>query len=353
MKILIVPDSFKGTLSSKEVCACIEKGIKQVDKKCEIISLPFSDGGEGFSDCFKDICKGNTLYTKCHNIYNQLIDGYITVFDKTTVIECAVASGLLAKKNVMRATSYGTGELIRYAAEQGFTDIILGLGGSGCCDGGAGALTALGAAFYDENYKKMSFPTGGDLNYIFGAGFTNCVKGLHFTFACDVDNTYYGKNGAAYVFAPQKGANKTQVEELDEGLKRLSAFLPNDISDLKGGGAAGGICGGLYSVYGGEVKSGFDILSEYAGLEEKIKSADLIITGEGKTDEQTLMGKLPFKISELAKKHNKRSALISGVNEGIELCDINVSIVDGAITPEYAIEHAEELVIKKAKLLLQ
>lgn len=353
MKILIVPDSFKGTLSSKEVCDCIEKGIKEIHPDFEISSLPFSDGGEGFSDCFKNICKGNTLYTKCHNIYNQLIDGYITVFKNTAVIESAVASGLLPKKNIMGASSYGTGELIRYAAEQGFTDIILGLGGSGCCDGGAGALTALGATFYDENYKKMAFPTGGDLNYIFGAGFTKCVKDINFTFACDVDNTYYGKNGAAYVFAPQKGANKTQVEELDEGLKRLSAFLPSDISALKGGGAAGGICGGLYSVYGGEVKSGFDILAEYSDLEEKIKGADLIITGEGKTDEQTLMGKLPFKISELCKKHGKRSALISGINEEIDLCDINISIVDGEITPEYAIQNAEELLTKKAKLLLQ
>jgi len=350
MKILIVPDSFKGTLSSKEVCECIADGI---GSEHEITTLPFSDGGEGFSDCFKSICKGDYLYTKCHNIYNNLIEAKICTFNNTAVIECAQASGLQAKKNVMRASSYGTGELIKFASDKGFNNIILGLGGTGCCDGGMGALTALGAAFYDENYKKTAFPTGYDLNYIFGAGFTNIVKGLHFTFACDVENEYYGKNGAAYVFAPQKGASKTQVEELDEGLKRLNAFLPNDVSALKGGGAAGGICGGLYSVYGGEIKSGFDVLAEYSRLEKLIENANLIITGEGKTDSQTLMGKLPFKISALAKKHGKRCALISGINEGIELCDVNVSLVDDKITPEYAMENAKEILTKKAKLLLQ
>lgn len=353
MKILIVPDSFKGTLSSKEVCVCIENGIKSVNADITVESIPFSDGGEGFTECMMNICKGNILYTDCHNIFNRPIKALVLTFGSTAVIECASASGLLDRKDVMSASSYGTGELIKFAVNRGYKQIILGLGGTGCCDGGAGALSALGVNFYDENYSKISRPSGKDLNYIFGAGFSNCVKDISFTFACDVDSVYYGEKGAAYIFAPQKGANAQQVKELDEGLKRLNAFLPEDISALKGGGAAGGICGGLYSVYGGIIKPGFDILSEYARLEEKIAASDIIITGEGKTDSQTLSGKLPFRVAALAKKCGKRCYVISGVNEGIMLGDKCISLADGNITSEQAMKNAAEILTEKSKLLLQ
>ena len=253
----------------------------------------------------------------------------------------------------MSASSFGTGELIYSAVSQGFSNIILGLGGSGCCDGGAGALSALGAVFYDENYKKIAMPKGRDLNYIFGAGFTNIVKGINFTYACDVENTLFGKDGAAYVFAPQKGARKSDVEELDEGLKRLNAFLPKDVCDIKGGGAAGGISAGLYSVYGGEIKSGFDILSKYSKLEEKIKDCDLVVTGEGKSDEQTLMGKLPYKISLLAKKHGKKCVVISGSIEGVNFGDKMISLVDENTSAEEAMADAENILMKKAKYILK
>ena len=353
MKILICPDSFKGTLTSKEVCECIKKGIEAAGEKHEITALPFADGGEGFSECMKEICKGDTLYIDCHDIYNRPIKADYTVFNNTAVIECAKASGIQKRKAVMSASSYGTGEIIKNAVSRGITDIILGLGGSGCCDGGAGALSALGADFYDENYKKIEFVKGSDLNYIFGAGFRNIVKDINFTFACDVENTMFGESGAAYVFAPQKGANKTQVEELDEGLKRLNAFLPSDVSEIKGGGAAGGMCAGLYSVYGGEIKSGFDVLSEYSHLEEKIKDCDLVITGEGKTDSQTLMGKLPYKISLLAEKYGKRCVIISGIIEDVTLGDKMISLADGDISPRQAQENAAEILTQKAKFFLK
>lgn len=353
MKVLICPDSYKGTLSSKEVCACIEKGLLEYDGSLEITALPFADGGEGFAECIKEICKGDSLYTNVHDIYNRPIKADIVTFGNTAVIESAKASGLQARKNVMGASSYGTGELIKYAVSKGFRNIILALGGSGCCDGGAGALSALGADFYDENYNRIAHPKGRDLNYIFGAGFRNIVKDINFTYACDVENELFGKNGAAYVFAPQKGANKNNVEELDEGLKRLNAFLPNDVKTVKGGGAAGGICGGLYSVYGGEIKSGFDVLSEYSSLEEKIKECDIIITGEGKTDEQTLMGKLPYKISLLAKKYNKECIVISGTVENVKLGDKMFSLVDENTSIEEALSEPEKTLISKAKNILK
>ena len=353
MKILICPDSYKGTLTSAQVCDSIKNGIEALGDEHEIITLPFADGGEGFTECMSNICNGNILYTNCHDIFSRPIKAEYLTFGDTAVIECAASCALQKRKDVMSASSFGVGEMIKSAVSKGFSNIILALGGSGCCDGGAGALSALGADFYDENYTRIAVPKGRDLNYIFGAGFRNIVKDINFTYACDVENTLFGKNGAAYVFAPQKGANEKQVEELDEGLKRLNAFLPRDVSKVEGGGAAGGICAGLYSVYGGRILSGFDVLSSYANLEEKIKNSDLIITGEGKTDKQTLMGKLPYRIALLAKKHNKKCAVISGVIEGVSLGDRMVSLVDGEITSEEAQKNAAEILQRKAKFILQ
>ena len=272
MNILIVPDSFKGSLSSKEVCKSIKSGIESVENH-NITCLPFADGGEGFGECLSSFCNGEILYTRCSDIYSRGMKGHIYTYGNTAIIESATASGLQKKKDVMNATSYGTGELIKFAVSKGFGNIILGLGGSGCCDGGAGALSALGAVFRDIEGYEIDYPTGKDLNNIYGAGFTNIVKGINFTYACDVDNAFFGKKGAAYVFAKQKGANDEQIKELDDGLKMLNAFLPRDIREVKGAGAAGGICGGLYSVYGGEIKSGFDILCEASSLEKKIKES--------------------------------------------------------------------------------
>lgn len=350
MNILIAPDSFKGSLTSEEVCSIIASSLYDGN---DITAIPLSDGGEGFAECMQNLCKGTILYTKCRNIYNQVIDGFIVASGDTAIIDVATASGLLKRKNVMQASSYGTGELIRFAAENGFKHIILGLGGSGCCDGGMGCLAALGAKFYNENQNVIEHPKANDLNYIFGADFRSVVKDIDFTFACDVENEYFGQNGAAYVFAPQKGARKTDVQELDDGLKRLNAFFKKDISKIKGGGAAGGICGGLYAVYGGTIKSGFDIISEACELEEKIKNADLVITGEGKTDKQTLMGKLPYKICKLAQKHGKKCVVISGSIDDVALGDKMISLVDDTVDTDTAINNAKEILAEKAKLILQ
>lgn len=353
MKVLIVPDSFKGTLTSNEVCECIKNGILQENKNIEIECLPFSDGGDGFSECMADICKANELYKKANNIYYQLLDASIYTFQDTAIIDTSTASGLQKRKMVMQASSYGTGELIKYAKDNGFSNIILGLGGTGCCDGGMGALAALGVVFYDENFEKIERPKANDLNYIYGVDFKNRVKDINFTFACDVENEYYGKNGAAYVFAPQKGARQTDVVELDEGLQRLNAFFKNDISKVKGSGAAGGICGALYSVYGGEIKSGFDIIAKFSNLEEKIKNADVIITGEGKTDKQTLMGKLPYKINLLAKKYNKKCVVISGSIQDVKLGDKMISLVDDKTSIDEAMQNPKQILEEKAKSILK
>lgn len=352
MKILIVPDSFKGTLSSAEVCECIKNGILQT-AQAEITALPFADGGEGFAKCLSNVCNGEILYTNCTDIYSKQMKGYLFTYDKTAIIECAAASGLQKKRDVMNATSYGTGELINFAVSKGFRNIILGLGGSGCCDGGAGALAALGAKFRDIDGEIIERPCGRDLENIYGAGFTNIVKGINFTYACDVDNPYFDKNGAAYVFASQKGASEKDIIHLDNGLKMLNAFLPRDIGKVKGAGAAGGICGGLYSVYGGTIKSGFDILADAYNLEERIKTADIVVTGEGKTDRQTLMGKLPYKISRLCEKYGKKCVIISGIIDNVKIGTKMISLVDNSTSQQEAMENAGKILTNKAKYILQ
>lgn len=353
MKVLIVPDSFKGSLSTYEVCACIESGIKEADKNADITALPFADGGEGFGKCLSDACNGNILYTDCTDIYGKAIKGHYYTFDKTAIIECAAASGIQKKKDVMNATSYGTGELIKDAVSKGFREIILGLGGSGCCDGGAGALSALGAVFKNIYGEIIEHPRGRDLIDIYGFSCANIVKEINFTYACDVENPYFGKNGAAYVFAPQKGAQGKDIETLDNGLKMINAFLPNDIGKLKGAGAAGGICGGLYAVYKGTIKSGFEILSQAYNLEEKIKEADIVVTGEGKTDRQTLMGKLPFRISELCRRYGKKCVIISGSIENVSLGDKMISLIDEHTGIEEAMEKSAQILTDKSKFILQ
>lgn len=353
MKILITTDSYKGSLDSQQVCQAIKEGLLSTDENLDIFCLPMADGGEGFAECIEKICNGNRLYTKCHNIYGCQIDGHIITVGDTAVIESATASGLLPKKNVMMASSYGTGELIKYAVSKGYHNIVLGLGGSGCCDGGAGALEALGTIFLDENQNGINRIRARDLNQIFGISFRNIVKDINFTFACDVTNPMYGKNGAAYIFAPQKGARKTDVEELDDGLKRLNAFLPTDVGTIEGGGAAGGLCAGLYSVYGGNIKSGFDVISKMANLDQLISECDIVVTGEGKTDSQTLMGKLPYRVAKAAKDKGKRCVIISGQIDNVTIGDKMISLVDDDITADYAITHPRELLIKKAKLILQ
>lgn len=352
MKILVVPDSFKGSLTSVEVAEIIKNAIEQ-NSKHTVTALPFADGGEGFIDAFCSFTQAVKRYFPCHNIYYNEIEGYIAVLCDTAVVECAVASGLQNRKQVMMSSSYGTGELIKFALNEGCKNIILALGGTGSCDGAMGVISALDGVFYDENYNVITVPKSRDMNFIYGANFRNMPKNIHFTYACDVENVLFGENGAAFVYAAQKGANKTQIAQLDEGLKRLNAFLPNDVSSVHGAGAAGGICGGLYAIYGGEIRSGFDILVQYSKLEEKIKAADVVITGEGKTDEQTLMGKLPWKIAALCKQYNKKCVVVSGVIENAVLGDCMISLVGDGVTEKQSIESPREILYKKVQNSLE
>ncbi len=356
MHILIAPDSYKGSLTARQVCDILAQALL-THPGVTVTTLPLSDGGEGFGTCCVDACKGNILYTNAVDLFGQPIKAPLYTWGDTALIECAATCALQEKKDIMAASSYGVGMQLKSAIDLGFRHFIIGLGGSGMCDGGAGALAALGVALYDRNGTSIPHPTGGDLQRIAGlevpSALQEAVKGLHFTYACDVTNPYTGENGAAAVFAPQKGAIPAQVQLLNTGMARLAALLPKDVTALPGAGAAGGLCGGLYGVLGGTTQSGFDLLAELADLDSAIAGADLVVTGEGRTDRQTLMGKLPYRVALRAKKRGKRCVVISGDGDGTQVGDKVITLTDKNTPPRTAIAHAAALLAEKADLLLQ
>ncbi len=356
MHILIAPDSYKGSLTARQVCDILAQALLS-HPGVTVTTLPLSDGGEGFGTCCVDACKGHILYTNAVDLFGQPIKAPLYTWGDTALIECAATCALQEKKDIMAASSYGVGMQLKSAIDLGFRHFIIGLGGSGMCDGGAGALAALGVAFYDRSGTSIPHPTGGDLQRIAGlevpAALQETVKGLHFTYACDVTNPYTGENGAAAVFAPQKGATPAQVQLLNTGMARLAALLPKDVTALPGAGAAGGLCGGLYGVLGGTTQSGFDLLAELADLDSAIAGADLVVTGEGRTDRQTLMGKLPYRVALHAKKRGKRCMVISGDGDGTQVGDKVITLTDKNTPPRTAIAHAAALLAEKADLLLQ
>ncbi len=356
MHILIAPDSYKGSLTARQVCDILAQALL-THPGVTVTTLPLSDGGEGFGTCCVDACKGNILYTNAVDLYGVALQAPLYTWGDTALIECAATCALQTKKDIMAASSCGVGMQLKSAIDLGFHHLIIGLGGSGMCDGGAGALAALGVEFYDRNNASIPHPTGVDLQRIarlqIPVDLQNAIKGLSFTYACDVTNPYTGENGAAAVFSPQKGATPTQVQLLNTGMERLTTLLPNDVAALSGAGAAGGLCGGLYGVLGGTTQSGFDLLAELADLDRAIAEAELVVTGEGRTDRQTLMGKLPYRVALRAKKLGKRCVVISGDGDGTLVGDKVITLTDPQTPSKVAIENAAALLAEKADLLLQ
>lgn len=357
MKILIVPDSFKGSLTARQAGEAMRRGAEAGGHTAEVV--PMSDGGEGFCSCFAELCRAEKIRVKTLDTYLQDIDADYCRRGETAVIESAAASGICARRDVLNSTSYGTGMLIGHAVKHGCRKIILGLGGTGCSDGGLGALYALGVRFYGKKMPQ-SIPTSRDmaLAETIGAG-TALMKmqNVQLLFATDVTAPYCGPKGAAYVFAPQKGASKKEVPMLDQGLAHLGRLLQTvsgkNVNDCPGAGAAGGLCGGLWGVFGGKIESGFSILSREADLAEKIRQSDLIVTGEGKTDAQTRMGKLPWRIWQMCQAAGKPCWLLSGQIDGETFGDRAASLCEPGGDCAFAIEHAGELLENIMIKLLQ
>ncbi len=314
MKCVIAPDSFKEGLTAMEVATAVEAGIRQVFCDCEIIKVPMADGGEGTVKSLVDATGGTVVYKKATGPLGEPVDGFFGLLGggETAVIEMAAASGLglvpLDKRNPCVTTTYGFGELIAHALDCGVKTIILGLGGSATNDGGAGMAAALGARLLDENGFEIE-PGGlalGKLHGIDMSGFDKRVSGVRFRAACDVDNPLTGSRGASAVFGPQKGATPEMVALLDNALGNYAAVIKRclglDVADMPGAGAAGGLGAGVTAFLNANLERGVNIVTEASGLEDKLRGADFVITGEGRMDGQSVYGKTPIGVAKAAKK---------------------------------------------------
>ena len=326
MKIILAPDSFKGSLTSMEVAAAMETGIKRVIPDVECIKIPMADGGEGTVRSLLDALGGELISCTVKGPAGRRVtaDYGILADNRTAVIEMAAASGLSlvsgGSRNPLETTSFGTGELMRHALDRGVEKIILGIGGSATNDAGVGMAQALGAVFRGGDGRTITqVGSGGMLQEIEAVDLQGMHPKLRHTqvlVACDVDNPLYGKNGAAHVFAPQKGADAAMVEILDENLEHLAGVVRRelgvDVGKVPGAGAAGGLGAGLLVFAGAELRSGIEIISKATPIETYLRSADLVFTGEGRVDFQTAFGKTPAGIARLAGEYGVPVIAIGG-----------------------------------------
>lgn len=323
-KIVLAIDSFKGCLSSKEIEQCIAEEIHRILPSCQTVCIPIADGGEGMLDTLIEATQGTFVSTQAHDPLMRIRPARYGILgdQRTAIIEMAEINGLTTlspiERNPMKTSTYGTGELIKDALEKGFRRFIIGIGGSATNDAGMGMMQALGAHLYDKQGNELG--QGGkimeqiahiNLNHLHPA-----LKEATFIVACDVQNPFCGPQGAAYVFARQKGASEEQIRQLDEGMRHLALLIERDfsynINKVKGSGAAGGLGGAFATFLQAHLQSGIDLLLDAVDFDRKITNANWIITGEGKADRQTAEGKVPAGVLKRAKKANIPVMLIAG-----------------------------------------
>lgn len=322
-KVVLIPDSFKGTLSSAQICEILGGKVKEHFPGCQVVSIPVADGGEGSVDCFLTALGGEKIRLTVKNPYFEDMESFYGLIDngQTAVIEMASCAGLPLvedRKDPRKTTTYGVGELILDAAGRGVKKIIVGLGGSSTNDGGCGAAAAVGVKFL--NAKGETFvPTGGtthEIAHIDMSGRSKALDGVEIVTMCDIDNPMYGPTGAAHVFAPQKGADPETVLFLDEGIKHLSevikADLGQDLSQDPGTGAAGAMGAGMMAFFSSRLQMGIETVLDTVRFEDVIADADMIFTGEGKIDSQSLRGKVVIGVARRAKKKNVPVTVIVG-----------------------------------------
>ena len=323
MKILIASDKFKGSMSAQTVCEAIGKGLEN-DSALEMIYYPMADGGDGSLNVLSNHLSFSKNKVLTVDPIGRVITCHYLTYSDFVFIELASASGLTLlsenEKNPLLTSTIGTGKMIADAISNGYKKIYLLLGGSATNDAGMGIATELGFQFLDKNKNEL-LPIGKNLVDVKFISYNSIfdLEKIKFTLLCDVQNPMYGTTGAAFVYAAQKGATNKQISFLDEGLKNFSSVLEKycgrNISQLAGGGAAGGIGAGLVGLLNAELKRGFESIATLTNLEEQIKNADWVISGEGKLDEQSLEGKVISGIATLCKKHQKPLALFVGKNE--------------------------------------
>jgi glycerate 2-kinase len=354
MKILLAPDKFRGSLTAPEVCQAMTDGIQMVSPDIEVVSLPMADGGEGTLDLLLWYSKGQKIIEKVHDPLGRIIEAEygISADGKTAFIEMATTSGLrlLSKeeRNPLKTSTLGTGELIKAAINRGVENIIMGIGGSATNDAGIGMAKALGWQFFDENGIELE-PIGENLIKIQDIKAPLSNNQITVTVACDVTNPLHGENGAAYIYGPQKGADNEAIKLLDAGLKnienRIISKQKSSPLGIRGLGAAGGLGFGSVVFLDAELKEGVKLLMDFCGFDKHLDNVDLIITGEGKVDNQTLQGKLIKGITDKASEKNIPIAAICGtlaVNPK-ELKEIGITYANSILTHPMDLDEALQM----------
>ena len=344
MKVVVAIDSLKGSLSSIEAGNAIKLGILNSCNDAKVKVKPLADGGEGTVDALVEGMNGEYKTIDVMGPIGERVKATYGILKEknTVIIEMAQASGLplvpVEKRNPLNTTTYGVGEIIKEAVENGYRNFIVGIGGSATNDCGVGMLQALGFKFYDKDNNEVGLG-GKVLKDIYTINTSDRIKGLDectFKVACDVKNPLYGENGAAYIYGPQKGATEEIVKELDSGLKAFAEVVKNnlgkDLANVEGVGAAGGLGFGFLTFLNSNLESGVKIILDEINLEELIKESDLVITGEGRLDNQTAMGKAPIGVAKLAKKYNKKVIAFAG-----ELTDDSKACNDNGIDAYFSI----------------
>jgi glycerate kinase len=320
-KAVLIPDSFKGTLSSIEICTIISDKIYKHFPHCHVVSIPVADGGEGSVDCFLSALGGEKIVETVSSPYFEDMESFYGLIDDTAVIEMAACAGLPLvedRKNPSLTTTYGVGQLIMSAAKKGCKKIIVGLGGSSTNDGGCGAAAAVGVKFYDKKGNEF-IPIGKTLIDIDRIDLSHKAKELdniEIITMCDIDNPMYGPTGAAYIFGPQKGADEKMILELDKGLKNLCDVIERetgkDLKDYPGSGAAGAMGAGMIAFFNSVLQMGIETVLDTVKFDEIIEDADMIFTGEGRIDSQSLRGKVVIGVGKRAKNKNIPVTVIAG-----------------------------------------
>lgn len=322
-KCVVVTDSFKGTVSSREICAIAQQVIPRHFPACEVVCIPVADGGEGTVDCFIQAMGAQRVEVTVTNALGEKSAAAYARIGELAIIEMAAAAGL-PQVGALRcpgtATTYGVGELITHAAHSGCKRILLGLGGSATNDGGCGCAAALGVGFLDADGQSF-VPVGdtlGRIARIDTAEAEALLRSVEITVMCDVTNPLYGPTGAAYVFAPQKGADAEKVKSLDAGLRHFGDVIRSqlgiDVSRMPGAGAAGGMGAGCVALLGGTIQSGIDAVLDVTGFDRQLEGADLVITGEGRIDSQSADGKV---VSGVARRTRAKGVPLIAIAGGI------------------------------------
>lgn len=356
MKIVIAIDSFKGSLTSLQAGKAVKDAVLRLDKDSEVVIKPLADGGEGTVEALSSGLNSEIVELSVRGPLSEaVVAKYCILRDtNTAVIEMAAASGLpllsAEQRNPLETTTYGVGELIRDAMERGCRRFIVGIGGSATNDGGTGMLTALGYEFLDKNDAPIALGAKGlkDLHTIKSDNVLPALKECSFHIACDVTNPLCGESGCSAVYGPQKGATPEMIRDMDGWLARYAA-LAKEVSDKAnpdhvGAGAAGGLGFAFLSFTNASLQSGVDIVLDEIKIEDEIKDADVVVTGEGRLDSQTVMGKAPIGVAKLGKKYGKKVLAFSGcVTEDAEVCndhgiDAFFPVVRGVTTLQEALD---------------